>query len=217
LQHEEGRHEYIQPGGAMTDTLAAPVRLLGLPGSLRKNSNCLAVLLGLQTILPETASLEIRDLDLPLYNQDEDGDASPAAVVELRRAATKSDGLVIVTPEYNYGMSGVLKNALDWISRPYGKSSMMGKPALVISVSPATTGGVRAQGQVFMTLLGIGARIPPGPQVVIGNAREKIRDGRLTDEPTLAFARDAVGRLVEEIGMLQTVARLREEPSSRGP
>lgn len=192
----------------MTESAAAPSRLLGLPGSLRKSSNSLAVLLGLQSVLLDTAALEIRSLNLPLYNQDEDGPASPPAVVALRQAVAASDGLVIVTPEYNYGMSGVLKNALDWLSRPYGKSAMVGKPALVISVSPAITGGVRAQGQLHMTLLGMSARIVPGPQVVIGSARDKIRDGVLTDEATLAFTRAAIERLLAEIRMLASAAQL---------
>jgi len=188
------------------DGPAGAMHLIGLPGSLRKNSNCLAVLLGLQSVLPEGMRLETRDLLLPLYNQDEDGDASPEAVVDLRRAVDRSDGVVIVTPEYNHGMSGVLKNALDWLSRPYGRSAMKGKPTLVISVSPSVIGGVRAQAQVFMTLLGMTARIPPGPQVVIGSARDKIRDGVLVDEATLNFVRDAVVRLAEEIRMLRMLS-----------
>jgi chromate reductase len=127
-------------------------------------------------------------------------------VVELRQAVGRCDGLVIVTPEYNYGMPGVLKNALDWVSRPYRQSAIVGKPVLAISVSPAVTGGVRAQGQLHMTLLGMSARIVPGPQVVIGSARDKIRDGCLIDEATLAFARDAIGRLLDEIRMLGLLA-----------
>jgi chromate reductase, NAD(P)H dehydrogenase (quinone) len=193
----------------MTDAPGfSAARLLGLPGSLRKSSNSLAVLLGLHSVLPDTAALEIRRLDLALYNQDEDGRASPPAVVALRQAVAASEGLVIVTPEYNYGMPGVLKNALDWLSRPYGKSAMVGKPALVISVSPAITGGVRAQGQLHMTLLGMSARIVPGPQVVIGSARDKIRDGVLVDEATLAFTRAAVERLLAEIRMLASAAQV---------
>jgi chromate reductase, NAD(P)H dehydrogenase (quinone) len=98
-----------------------------------------------------------------------------------RRSALVT-AFVIVTPEYNHGIPGVLKNALDWTSRPFGRSVLIGKPVLVMSVSPAFTGGVRAHVQAFETLLAIQARIVPGPQVVIGSVAEKIRDGILVDE-----------------------------------
>src|SRR5262249_26020287 len=97
----------------------------------------------------------------------------------FRNAIGVSDGVVIVTPEYNHGIPGVLKNALDWASRPYGKSVLIDKPVLVISVSPAFTGGVRAQAQVNETLLSIPARILAGPQVVIGGVAEKTKTGCL--------------------------------------
>jgi chromate reductase len=94
-----------------------------------------------------------------------------------------------------HGIPGVLKNALDWASRPFGKSVLIDKPTLVISVSPAYTGGVRAQAQVNETLLSIPARIVAGPQVVIGNVATKIRDG-LPDRSCLDFALEAFDRSV---------------------
>jgi chromate reductase len=90
---------------------------------------------------------------------------------------------------------GVLKNALDWASRPIGRSVLIDKPVLVMSVSPASTGGVRAQAQVHETLLSIPAHIVTGPQIVIGNVAEKIREGRLVEEPILRFALSAIDRL----------------------
>jgi chromate reductase len=174
------------------------MRLLGLPGSLRQDSYSLAVLRSLQAELSPSVMLAIRDLGLPLYNADQDGPASPEAVQEFRRAIHGSDGVVIATPEYNHGIPGVLKNALDWASRPHGQSVLIGKPVLVISVSPAFTGGVRAHCQVNETLLSIQARIACGPQVVIGNAASKIKNGRLADEESLRFALSAVGRLLDE-------------------
>jgi chromate reductase len=117
-------------------------------------------------------------------------------VREFRDAIAYSDGLIIVTPEYNHGMPGVLKNALDWASRPYGKSVLIDKPVLVISVSPAFTGGVRALAQVNETLLSIPARLVGGAQVVIGNVSEKLSQGRL-DQSFLSFAMQSVERLVE--------------------
>jgi chromate reductase, NAD(P)H dehydrogenase (quinone) len=179
----------------MDDVTIRP-RLLGLAGSLRRESYSLAVLRGLQAQLGAKAELRLRDLRLPLYNQDEDGQAAPTSVREFRREIDESDAIVIATPEYNHRMPGVLKNAFDWASRPSGKSVLIGKPVLVISVSPAFTGGVRAQAQVNETLLAIEARIVPGPQVVIGSVADKIRDGRLVHESSLQFALNAMDRLI---------------------
>lgn len=183
----------------MTDATVR-AKLLGLPGSLRSNSNSLAVLRGLQDALPAGVSMDIRDLRLPLYDQDIDTPDAPAEVQAFRQAIAEADGVVIVTPEYNYGMPGVLKNALDWASRPYGKSALIGKPVLVISNSPAFTGGVRAHQQVNDTLLAIPAKLITGAQVVIGTVGEKIKDGKLADEAVLKFALGAIDKVVAAAG-----------------
>lgn len=172
------------------------VRLLGLSGSLRLGSYSLAVLRGLQPTLRPAVDLQIGDLRLPLYDQDQDGPSIPQTVQAFRQAVAESDGIVIATPEYNHGIPGVLKNALDWASRPLGRSALTAKPVLVISVSPAFTGGVRAQAQANETLLAIQSRPVLGPQVVIGNVGDKIRDGRLTDDSSLRFALSAIDRLI---------------------
>jgi chromate reductase len=171
-------------------------RVLGLPGSLRSQSNSLAVLRGLQSHPDLFAELHIRDLDLPLYNEDRDGDAAPEIIRDFRHAIRASDGVVIATPEYNHGIPGVLKNALDWASRPLGRSVLLQKPVLIISVSPAFTGGARAHAQANETLLSIPAAVLGGPQVVIGNAANKIADGKLVDEANLQFAISAIHRLL---------------------
>ncbi|PWC30991.1 NAD(P)H-dependent oxidoreductase [Azospirillum sp. TSO35-2] len=183
----------------MTDATVR-AKLLGLPGSLRRNSNSLAVLRGVQDALPADIGLEIRDLRLPLYDQDIDTPDAPAEVHAFRQAIAAADAVVIATPEYNYGMSGVLKNALDWASRPYGKSALIGKPVLVISSSPAFTGGVRAHQQVNDTLLAIPAKLVAGAQVVIGGVGDKVKDGKLTDEAVLKFTLGAIDRLVAAAG-----------------
>jgi chromate reductase len=179
----------------MHETLA-PVKLLGLPGSLRRASFSRATLIGLRDILPEKVMLEICDLQLPLYNADDDRPDSPDQVLRFRDGIASSDGVVIVTPEYNHGIPGVLKNALDWASRPFGKSVLTNKPALTISISPAFTGGVRAHAQLNETLLAIPALVLGGPQVVIGGIADKIRDGVLVDQPSLSFALTALRRIV---------------------
>ena len=96
-------------------------------------------------------------------------------------------------------MSGVLKNALDWASRPYGRSALRSKPVLTMTASPAFTGGVRAQQLMNETLVSIPARPVLRPQIVIGGVHEKVRDGRLIDEAALSFALAGVDDLLEEI------------------
>jgi chromate reductase len=174
--------------------------LLGLSGSLRRASNSTAVLRGLQDALAPTVALKIFPLHAtPLYNGDDDGEHAPEPVRALRSAIETSDGMIVVSPEYNHGMSGVLKNALDWASRPYGRSALGGKPVLTMSASPAFTGGVRAQQQMNETLVSIPARLVHRPQIVIGSVHEKVRDGRLVDETALRFALAGVDDLLDEI------------------
>ena len=109
------------------------------------------------------------------------------------------------SPEYNHGMSGVLKNAVDWASRPFRRSVLKGKPVLTMTASPAFTGGVRAQQQMNETLASIPARPVFRPQIVIGGVHEKVRDGRLIDEAAIGFALAGVDDLVEEIRAVRFV------------
>ncbi|MES2482640.1 MAG: NAD(P)H-dependent oxidoreductase [Pseudomonadota bacterium] len=179
------------------------IHLLGVSGSLRAGSINSAILRTLQDKVPEGVVLDIFPLDrIPLYNQDHDGACPPADVARFKDAIAKADGLVICTPEYGFGISGVLKNALDWASRPAFGSPLKDKPSLVMSASPAFTGGVRAHGQVRETLVGALARVIARPPVVIGSAHTKVVDGRLVDEANLKFATDAVADLIEEVRML---------------
>jgi chromate reductase len=181
-------------------------RLLGLSGSLRRASNSTAVLRGLRDALGPRAALDIFPLHgMPLYNEDDDAGHAPESVHALRSAIEASDGVIMISPEYNHGMSGVLKNALDWASRPYGRSVLKSKPVLTMTASPAFTGGVRAQQQMNETLASIPARPVLRPQIVIGGVHEKVRDGRLIDEAVLGFALAGVDDLIEEIGAARIV------------
>jgi chromate reductase len=176
------------------------IRLLGLSGSLRRASNSTAVLRGLQAALAPRAALNIFLLhEMALYNEDDEGEHVPESVRALRSAIETSDGVIMISPEYNHGMSGVLKNALDWASRPYGRSALRGKPVLTMTASPAFTGGARAQQQMNETLASIPARHVLRPQIVIGGVHEKVRDGRLVDEAALRFALAGVDDLLDEI------------------
>jgi chromate reductase len=175
-------------------------RILALSGSLRRASNSTAVLRGLKDALAPEVALGIFPLnELPLYNEDDDGAQSPQPVRALRSAIDASDGVIMISPEYNHGMSGVLKNALDWASRPYGRSVLRNKPVLTMTASSAFTGGARAQQQMNETLFAIPARVVLRPQIVIAAVHDKVHDGRLIDEATLRFARAGVDDLLDEI------------------
>ncbi|WP_448192631.1 NADPH-dependent FMN reductase [Azospirillum sp. sgz301742] len=179
-------------------------RLLGLSGSIRRNSYCTAVLLTLKGSLAGKAELDNFPLnDIPPYDPDLDSENTPPSAVAMRGAIEASDGLLLISPEYNYGMSGVLKNALDWASRPAMRSPVKGKPVLIMTASPAFTGGVRAQHEMRETLSGMLGRVIARPQVVIAAVHEKIRDGHLVDEAALTFALAAVDDLLAEIRLLR--------------
>lgn len=176
------------------------INLLGISGSLRAGSFTTAILETLKDELSVSADLALHSLgDVPLYNQDLDTEVPLSPVGALRDAISQADGLVIVTPEFNYGLPGVLKNALDWASRPYGTAPLIGKPVVTISASPAFTGGVRAQAQLNETLLATQSQLVGGAQVVIGEVHNKIADGRLIDRPSLDFALGAISGLIEKI------------------
>lgn len=178
-------------------------RLLGLSGSLRTHSTNTAVLKTLASRLDEHAQLQVFALnDIPLYNADLEADALPAAVHVLKDAIRQADGLIICSPEYNYGVPGVLKNALDWASRPGFNSPLKDKPVLIMTSSPGLLGGVRAQAQLRDTLSATLSRVINCPQIVIAGVNQKIQDGRFVDEPTIAFMLAAVADLTDEINLL---------------
>lgn len=176
------------------------VRVIGLSGSLRMDSAHSAVLRTVAEQLPASVILDLHELhDVPPYNEDLDGEMAPEAVRALREAVRLADAVLIGSPEYNHGMSGVLKNALDWISRPHGKSSLTGKPVLTFTASPAFTGGVRAHQQLNETLVAMQSVQVAYPQIVIGSVASKLKDGRLVDDATNQFLMDGVRRLVQQV------------------
>ena len=174
------------------------VRILGIAGSLRRGSYNRAALRAATLLVPEEASLDIFELDgIPGFNQDEEQNP-PAKVVELKRRIREADAVLIVTPEYNYSVPGVLKNAIDWASRPYGDSAWTGKPAAIMGASIGTIGTARAQYHlrqmfVFLNMFPINQ-----PEVMIGNAAERFdAQGNLTDETTKDFIRQLLHNLVD--------------------
>ena len=183
------------------------LNLLGLAGSLREGANSEAVLQSVQTQLPAGVTLTTFRLhEIPLYNQDLDdtyGAAqSPEPVQRLRQEISLARGLIISSPEYNYGMPGVLKNALDWLSRPAFNSPMKGKPVLVLTSSIGYAGGARAQHQIRETLISMLARPVVRPDIAIPAVHQSIVEGKLTDSAALEFMRQGVAGLVDEIERL---------------
>ncbi len=177
--------------------------LLAISGSLRRGSYSSAILTALAEAVSDRAEMRLHPLrEVPLYDQDLDTGTPLPVVSGLRQAIGGAQGIVIASPEYNHGMSGVLKNALDWASRPFGQSTLTGKPVLTITSSPAFTGGVRAHAQLNETLASIAARVVLRPQAVIGAVHEKVVDGRFRDEASLEFLVAGVTDLLRHVGDL---------------
>ncbi len=164
------------------------IQLIGLSGSLRAGSFNTAVLRTIGERLPDGAELELFDLaPVPMYNADLDGDATPQSVVDLKQAIGDADGLILASPEYNYSVPAVLKNAVDWASRPAFKSVLKGKPVGIVSASMGLTGGARAQQHWKSIMSGVLAEVVAMPEVLIATAQNKVENGRVTDETTLGF------------------------------
>lgn len=180
------------------------IKLIGISGSLRRASFNTAVLTAVLRNLPAGVSAGIADISpLPFYNEELDDADQPEAVLALREKILLADGIVFCSPEYNGGVPGVLKNAIDWLSRPMHGSVFRGKHALIISASPSAVGGARMQAQLRCDLSACELRVLARPQVVVGQAHTKMTDGVFSDEKTLAFAAKAVADLVMEIRIHQ--------------
>jgi chromate reductase len=173
------------------------VSILGIVGSLRKDSYNRYALKAAQQLLPVGVSLDLMELEgIPVFDQDEEASA-PFPVLELKRRILAADAILFATPEYNYSLPGVLKNAIDWASRPYGTSAWAGKPAAVMGVSVGSLGTARAQYHLRQILVALNMPVVNQPEVMIGNAaRLFAADGSLSDEPTRKFIGDLVAALV---------------------
>ncbi|BBY78263.1 FMN reductase [Mycolicibacterium parafortuitum] len=179
----------------------ATSKVLVLVGSLRAASvNRLLAELAAE-VAPEGVVLERFDRlgDLPFYNEDLDTEDAPEPVVALREAAAAAGAALVVTPEYNGSVPGVLKNAIDWLSRPYGNSALKDKPAAVIGVALGQYGGVWAHDETRKTLGIAGPRIVDGLELSIPGASLDGKHPRENAEVT-ARLRDVIGKLVAEIG-----------------
>src|SRR6185312_15205638 len=167
-----------------------PIRILGIAGSLRRGSYNRAALRAATKLVPEGAILETFELDgIPVFNQDEERNP-PAKVAELKRKIREADAILFVTPEYNYSVPGVLKNAVDWASRPSGDSAWNGKPAAIMGASIGTIGTARAQYHLRQMMVFLNMFPLNRPEVMIGNAGDRFDEsGNLADETTKDYIR----------------------------
>ena len=190
------------------DVVPSAVRLLGISGSLRQGSYSTMLLRHLAARLPAEVTLQVVTLEeVPLYDADLDGANPPAGVAALKAAIADADGLVLCSPEYNYGMPGVLKNAIDWASRPAFASPLKGKPSLVVTSSPGALGGVRAQAQVRDALAATLARPLSRPHVAIPVIGSRFRDGELVDATALEMLDGAVADLLQEVRLIRAATQ----------
>lgn len=173
-----------------------PVSILGISGSLRAQSWNTKLLTAAASLLPPDATLTTFDLaEVPLYNEDLRAQGYPSAVTALRAAVAAADAVLLVTPEYNYSIPGVLKNALDWASRP-PSPPFGGKVAATLGASTGLHGAVRAQNHLKEVLRGLGCIVLPRPEVYVGRVEEKFdATGKLVDEATRKFVGELLANL----------------------
>lgn len=170
--------------------MTAPLSLVTISGSLRTGSFNTALLDNIPDLAPSGLTfrrLEIRHL--PVYDGDlEVEDMPPDAVRALQREIRASDGIIIATPEYNHGMPGGLKNAIDWLSRGPAPHGLYGVPCAMLGASNGTIGTTRSQSQLRQTLAALNSPAMPQPQVLVARAQDKLDDnGKLTDESSRKF------------------------------
>jgi len=171
--------------------MSEPIKLVAFCGSLRKASFNRMALNAFIERLPAGTSAQIIEIDWPLYNADIQAQGFPDKVQAAQKAMIEAEGLVLVTPEYNYGPSGVLKNAIDWLSR-MTPQPFAAKPIAMFGASGGVLGTARAQYQLRQIMVFLDGRPVNKPEVMIGAAQGRFADGKLTDEAT--------GKLLAELG-----------------
>lgn len=182
-----------------------PIKILGIAGSLRKQSYNRGALRAAKELVPDGAALDIFELDgIPGFNQDEEN-SPPPQVVKLKEAIRAADAILFVTPEYNYSIPGVLKNAIDWASRPYGDSAWNGKPAAIMGASIGSIATARAQYHLRQIAVFLNLHLLNQPEVMIGNASERFdEEGNLKDQGT----KDRISKLL--VSLVEWAERLSE-------
>jgi chromate reductase len=183
----------------------AKVSLIGMSGSLRAGSFSNAILETLREKFADRADLKVYDLaPIPAYNQDFEGEKRPPAVKQMLADIEAADGLVLCAPEFNHSIPGVLKNAIDWASRPAFTSVLAYKPVAIMATSRGPLGGARCLEHMKVALDSCLSRVTLAREVIITAAETRIKDGRLVDETCLHFAGGAVEALLTEIAIFKS-------------
>jgi len=165
------------------------IRILGIPGSLRAGSFNRSLLGAAKELAPNKTRIEIFDLaSIPLYNGDVEAAGDPPGVAAFKEAIRVSHGVLMATPEYNHGVPGVMKNAIDWASRPPQNSALNGKPVGIIGASPGMIGSARGQSQLRQAFAFTNSYCMPQPEILVSHAHEKFdAEGKLVDAKTAEF------------------------------
>jgi chromate reductase, NAD(P)H dehydrogenase (quinone) len=177
------------------------MNVLGISGSLRKGSHNTMALRAAQKLAPAGMSIEIADISgIPMFNDDLRSAGDPPAVAEFKAKVRAADAILIVSPEYNFSVPGVLKNTLDWMSRP-PEPPFTGKTVAIMGASGGPLGTARGQYHLRQVLLYMDTFVVAKPEVFIGNAQTKFNaQGELTDETTAKF----IGDLLVSLQKLKT-------------
>ena len=184
------------------------MKVLGIAGSIRRDSWNEKLLESAAELLPAGAELELWDglKEVPPYNEDDDVEPATAPVARLRAAIAGADAVLVATPEYNSSIPGVLKNAIDWASRPLATNVLRNRPVAVVGASIGAFGAVWAQAELRKVLAATGARVVEG-EVAVGHASERFdADGALTDEELREQLAEVVELLVAEAQPRQALA-----------
>ncbi|NLT78178.1 MAG: NAD(P)H-dependent oxidoreductase [Planctomycetes bacterium] len=184
--------------------MAETMKILGFAGSLRKGSYNKALLRAAVELAPKGSEVQVFDLEgIGLFSEDLEG-KPVARVKEFKAAIEAADALLIATPEYNYSMPGVLKNAIDWASRPYGDNSFSGKPVALMGASVGTLGTARAQYHLRQCCVFLNMHVLNQPEVMVASAQDKIDPaGRVNDEETRKRIAQLLAALVAWTHQLQ--------------
>jgi chromate reductase len=176
------------------------MRVLGISGSLRRDSYNTKLLRAAEELFPSVAEVELWEglKEIPPYDEDDDVEPAPAAVAALRAAVGGADAVLFATPEYNSSIPGQLKNAIDWVSRPLATNPLRNKPVAVIGASAGAFGAVWSQAELRKVLAATGARVVDA-EVAVGHAPTKFdEDGQLVDETLREQLQEVVDALLAE-------------------
>lgn len=179
------------------------IKLIGVNGSIRKDSYNRLLLQNIGFLLPDNVKMEIIEIkDVPIYNPDDENNL-PTIVRDYKEKIRKSDAVIIATPEYNFSFPGVLKNALDWFTRPPNDNVLKNKIAGIVSASSGMLGGSRAQYQLRQVLLYSEMDVLSKPEIFISFADKKFSpEGRIIDETSLSLINAFISNLVNKINKI---------------